>query len=161
MKLYLVRHADAVEKKQDPRRPLSASGVKASKQLGRYLKADHVRLGAIWHSPKTRSVQTAKLVSLYVPPEKGLVQRADIKPMSRTGGVAWDLEKVKHDVMLVGHLPHMAKLAARRPRWKKARSLMDFPKPSLIVLERLEDGHWRLCLMLGPHAFRVILKQPQ
>jgi phosphohistidine phosphatase len=63
MDLYLIRHADAGDRKQwegdDAERPLTELGRNQSRALGAALRTRGVAVGAILTSPLTRTVQTA------------------------------------------------------------------------------------------------------
>ena len=66
MKLYLVRHADAVSEDiagGDDVRWLSARGREAARGLARLLREQRVELDAICHSPLPRAMQTAELLA--------------------------------------------------------------------------------------------------
>ena len=66
MKLYLVRHADAVSEDvagSDQERWLSARGREAARGLARLLREQEVALDAIVTSPLPRAVQTAELLA--------------------------------------------------------------------------------------------------
>ena len=66
MRIYLVRHADAVPEEEagsDRDRWLSPRGREAARILGRLLREHHVAPDAIVSSPLPRAVQTAELVA--------------------------------------------------------------------------------------------------
>src|SRR5262249_95192 len=67
MKLYVLRHGDAVEH-GDPRykeneRPLTPKGIQRTKQLAHTLREMEVSIGVILSSPLTRARQTAEIVA--------------------------------------------------------------------------------------------------
>ncbi len=47
MKLYLVRHAEALDKREDRRRPLSTKGIADARQLAAMLTPLRLRVAAI------------------------------------------------------------------------------------------------------------------
>lgn len=63
MNLYLIRHADAGDRRQwegdDAERPLTDLGRSQARALGAAFQARGIALGAILTSPLTRTVQTA------------------------------------------------------------------------------------------------------
>ncbi|MGA2496542.1 MAG: phosphohistidine phosphatase SixA [Tepidisphaeraceae bacterium] len=159
MKLYLVRHAEAADKAADPNRPLTPAGVRETELLRQLLLRFDLKLDAIWHSPKARSAQTAGILLPCTACKRGLVQRKNIKPMSKTEHVIPELLQARGDLMIVGHLPHLAELAARLLKWTKAARRIDWGKPSVLVLEKTKGTRWTLLWMAGPETVHTILKK--
>ena len=99
------------------------------------------------HSAKTRARQTAEIwdgfLHIGAVPTDGLAPNDDPK--------IW-LERVAtetSDVMLVGHLPHLARLASLLLAGAQDRSLVRFRQGGLLGLERT-DTRWALLLLLPP-----------
>ena len=59
MRLYIVQHAAAKPKEEDPDRPLSAQGRVDIDRMATFLAGNDVAVGSIRHSGKTRAAQTA------------------------------------------------------------------------------------------------------
>jgi len=57
---------------------------------------------------------------------------------------------LKENILLVGHLPHMGKLAALLMSGDKNRKLINFQMGSVIQLRRMEPGQWALDWMILP-----------
>ena len=159
MKLYLVRHAEAADKAANPNRPLTAAGVRETELLRQLLVRFDLKLDAIWHSPKTRSAQTAGILLPGVTCKRGLVERKNIKPMSKPEHVLPDLQQARGDIMIVGHLPHLAELAAKLLKWPKAGKRLDWGKPSIVALASTKSINWKLLWVLGPETVRTILRK--
>lgn len=159
MKLYLVRHAEAADKALDSNRPLTPAGVRETELLRQFLVRFDLKLDAIWHSQKIRAAQTAGILLPGVTCKKGLVERKNIKPMSKPEHVIPDLLQARGDIMIVGHLPHLAELAAQLLKWPKAGKRIDWGKPSVVVLEQAKRTHWKILWMLGPETLHTILKK--
>src|SRR3954468_22052662 len=67
MKLYILRHGDAVEH-GDPRykeneRPLTSKGIQRTKQLAHVLREMEITMDAILTSPLTRAQETAEIIA--------------------------------------------------------------------------------------------------
>ena len=62
MKLYFLRHAEALDGKDDAGRPLSPHGKKEAREVGRFLKGAGIEFDAAYSSPLVRAKQTAKIV---------------------------------------------------------------------------------------------------
>jgi phosphohistidine phosphatase len=112
MWLYLVHHGEAVASDVDARRPLSEIGRQAVEQLAEQAGALGVRPLVIWHSGKLRARQTAEAFWRICNPFAELaairgLQPGDIPHMLRDA-----LLGETRDVMVVGHMPHLARLLA-------------------------------------------------
>ena len=62
MKLYFLRHADALPDQDDAVRALSQTGKKEAQSLARFLKNAGVAFDAAFTSPLVRARQTAEIV---------------------------------------------------------------------------------------------------
>src|SRR4051794_29051865 len=112
MRLYLVQHGGAVPDELDPRRPLSEAGRREVEAVGRLLAGAGVRVARIVHSGKERARQTAEL--LAAAPGSGAVEvMAGLAPKDPVKPVVRAIAEFGSDTMLVGHLPLLARLAAR------------------------------------------------
>jgi phosphohistidine phosphatase len=109
--LYLVRHGKAEEGPVDAERRLTDKGEKAIQQVAERLAAAGVRLDRVEHSGLARARETAELLQDHLGGELAAVR--DLGPMDDVEPVADRLDEAGQDeVMLVGHLPFMERLAA-------------------------------------------------
>ena len=82
MNLYLVQHAEARPKKEDPKRPLSEKGRADIQKVAAYAaRHTSIELGQINHSGKTRARQTAEALAEFLQPAEGVSQVADLAPL--------------------------------------------------------------------------------
>jgi len=110
--------------------------VRCSAQPRRPLRQDTVRQTAeIW----------GRLVD--VNPEQGEALAPNDDPTTWARRVA----EATGDVMLVGHLPHLAKLASSLLTGEPDRQLIGFQQGGLIALEH-RDAAWIVALLLPPSA---------
>jgi phosphohistidine phosphatase len=154
MQLYLMRHGDA--KKNEPG-VLSKRGKKESKRIAESLSKPLgnplMEISKILCSGEIRAKETAEIVSkkLNVPVEEteGLNPEHDVH-------LLLDMINEKNgNIMLVGHLPNLSKLASllllgeERDLLGKERALFDFKKSSVACLESCDDG-WILKFFITP-----------
>jgi len=118
MRLYFVRHADALPGADDAARPLSEHGLEQARKLGGYFKDLGVAFDAAYTSPLLRARQTAGLIlqrRLLAKDAKLAVTDALLNDTSKPDFDKWlsGLPRGGH-VLLVGHAPsldeHLAKL---------------------------------------------------
>jgi phosphohistidine phosphatase len=150
MRLYLSQHAKAKSKHEDPERPLSEQGRADIQALCSYL-AEHgdVRIDAIFHSGKRRAQQTAECIGAYASPTEGTHPAEGLSPMDDPAIWANRLEEEHRNLALVGHLPHMSKLASVLLSGDPENEIVQFSQGGMLALER-EAGRWRLRWMLIP-----------
>jgi phosphohistidine phosphatase len=150
--IYLIQHAEAKEESEDPERPLSAKGVNSISETSFDLYRNNVRVDQILHSGKLRAKQTAEIIA------ERLTQ-ANYKTISETDGLSpldspgiWNdrLKYLTGDLMLVGHMPHLGKLASLLLCGDMGKYIISFTPGCVVCLERHEQGNWTLKWMLTP-----------
>ena len=148
MRLYLVQHGAAVAEEVDPARPLSATGRSEVARVACFLAASGLRIGQLLHSGKLRAEQTAEILgaTLESTPEAG----TGLNPKDPTGSVARAATAWEQDIMLVGHLPFMAKLASRLVARREDAGLVAFRPGSVLCLERGDQQRWTIAWMIRP-----------
>ena len=148
MNFYLVRHGDAVSDTLDPRRPLSRIGQEQVEQVGRAVAARRARVSAILHSGILRAEQTADLMARQLAPELGVRRIAGLAPQDDPAIAEAELETSPVSVMLVGHLPHMGRLAGLLINRDAERHAVEFA-PATVVCVSYQSSLWRLVWVLG------------
>src|SRR5882757_4017436 len=113
MQLYLIRHADAVSAEENPARPLSERGLRQVAQLvAHFLHSGTLRPGEIWHSPLTRSGETATVLAAGLNLAIPLVEQPGLEPEDDPRDTIERLAHATGDLAIVGHEPHLGALAA-------------------------------------------------
>ena len=112
MYLYLVQHAEAMSKDADLSRSLTEKGIEDVKKVAAFASGLNIEVHQILHSGKMRALQTAQLIADYLPPDMGVIGADGLLPMDDPAIWMERLPGMKDNVMLVGHLPYMAKLAS-------------------------------------------------
>ena len=142
MKLYLVRHGDALPEEVDPERPLSEQGQKEIDNLAEILVQRGLSVGTILHSGKTRAAQTAERLAARLLPAKGVLASGNLAPLDPVRPMADRIAAMADDTMMVGHLPFVGKLVSLLVTGKEDSSTVDFKSGGLVCLKREEDGNW-------------------
>jgi len=154
MFLYLVQHAEAKREEEDPSRPLSEKGFEDIKKVALYVEKLNIKISEIFHSGKTRALQTAEILAQYLKPGKGISQTDRLAPLDDPQVWFDRLSKMKEDTMLVGHLPHLARLASLLLSGDKEKGIIDFKMGGIVCLKRFDDGHWLVEWMLIPEVIK-------
>lgn len=153
MKLYLVQHGDALAKDIDPDRPLSDQGKRDIQQIAAFLKETNIRVEQVFHSGKTRALQTAEILAeaLY---STGAVETLDgISPKDDPTPLFDMASTWEADTLVVGHLPFMSKAVSLFLMGDKGCEAISYRPGSLVCLERMDDGSWLLDWMIRPELF--------
>ncbi len=156
MKLYVVRHGSAMSNEQDAERPLTPSGLKEVRRVGAYLKrAQLVTASEIQHSTKLRARQTARALAETIGLGVPVTQVPNLEPLSAVADLAGALSGTRADLMLVGHLPHLNRLASLLVAGDADGELFSFSECGVILLRRREGGArnqvvWTVEWMFGP-----------
>jgi len=150
MKLYLMQHGKPVPKEEDPERPLSSKGIDEINKMAEFLKKRGIRVDKIFHSGKTRAMQTAEIMISMLSPDKKPMERKGLSPMDDVKYFVEQIREVEEDIMIVGHLPHLAKLTSFLVAGSESVSIVAFQQGGLVCLSRDNDLHWHISWMLVP-----------
>ena len=150
MKLYLVQHGEAIPKEVDETRPLSERGRADVGRLAAFLERGGVRAARVVHSGKTRAQQTADLLARALAPGGVSEARTGLGPNDPTEALAAEARAWSDDVVVVGHLPFMGRLAARLVTGREDAGVAAFQTGTMVCLERAEGDAWTIAWMLRP-----------
>ncbi|HUT29224.1 MAG TPA: phosphohistidine phosphatase SixA [Sedimentisphaerales bacterium] len=150
MKLYLVQHAKAASEQEDPRRSLTEAGRKESEKAAAFARPLNLCVGCIWHSSKRRAAQTAEILAEAVTSKEGSVAREALGPNDDVTPVARELGAAEKDVMIVGHLPFLSRLASLLLTGSESGDTVTFRNAGIVCVERGEDGRWHICWVVTP-----------
>ncbi len=154
MLLYLVQHAEAKSKEEDPSRCLSEKGIHDIGKTTAFLVKLDIKVSQIFHSGKRRALQTAQVLADYLNIERGISETDGLAPMDDAGIWYKRISDMNEDVILVGHLPHLAKLSSLLLSDDMEKSIVDFKMGGIICLKRAEDGNWSVEWMIIPEVFK-------
>ena len=150
MHLYLVQHGQAKSETEDPDRPITDRGTDEVARVAHQA----VDVVGVWparvvHSGKTRARQTAEvwagLIGVGVEQADGLAPNDDPTTWAGRLGPSPD------DLLLVGHLPHLGRLAALLVSGRPDPPLVRFRPGGLVGLDQADTG-WVIWLVVPPEA---------
>jgi phosphohistidine phosphatase len=149
MHVYLVQHAEARPKDQDPDRPLTEQGRRDIEAVAAVASRLGVQVDQIRHSGKVRARQTAEVLGQALMPARGVAAMSGLGPTDDVAPVARELAAAGRPLMLVGHLPFMERLAAHLLTGDPERTVVEFTKGGVVNLAR-QDGAWRVQWIVTP-----------
>jgi len=151
MALYLVQHGKSLPRDVDPAQGLSDEGMAEVNRIADVAGGYGVHVSLIAHSVKKRARQTAEIFAAALKPEKGLEERAGLKPMEDVTAVAQNLDG-EENLMLCGHLPFMTRLTSLLITGSIEKPVFKFQNGGIVCLERnAETGGWTIKWTLMPH----------
>lgn len=150
MKVYLVRHGDAVSSQFDPQRPLGEQGLADIRKVASFIKPLEISVEHIWHSGKLRAAQTAEILAGAVLVIKDCSAHNDLGPNDDVTIIADELDTYDTDLMLVGHLPFIAYLTSLLVTGKETANVVAFDAGSITCLDRRAPGQWQIEWMITP-----------
>jgi phosphohistidine phosphatase len=151
MLVYLVQHGDAKREEEVPSRPLSEKGIRDVKGVASHISRLNIEVEEVLHSGKLRAKQTAEIMAEKLKIEKGISETDGLAPMDNASIWAERLNKRTNPLMLVGHLPHLAKLASLILCSEKERNVVAFKMGGIVCLKR-DDTGWSLQWMITPET---------
>jgi len=154
MKLFLLRHGQAAKTSPDGSRSLTLHGKDEVRLVGEYFKKNKLKVEEVWHSPKTRAIETAEIfLETSGNLEAVQEQKDSLKPDGDVDGTMQALEAFKGpSLILVTHLPFVAELACGLDP-EKTGSEMAFPTAGLAAFER-KGGRWKWLWSLDPSTLK-------
>ena len=152
--IYLVRHGDALPATEHRDRPLSSAGRDAIEEIARLAKERNVEIAAIYHSGILRARQTAEILGKHLAPPLGVASRSGLLPDDDPEIVKAELEGDERSVMLIGHLPHMNRLAGLLVAADPNRVVTAF-SPATMLCCSGSGGQWKIVWKLAPAGLKL------
>lgn len=145
MSLYLVQHAQPKKEEEDPHRPLSEKGWSDIQKVSTFASEQlKVKVQKVLHSGKTRAQQTAETLAQHLNPPGGVAKAEGLEPLADPASWVKRLNEAPEDIMLVGHLPHLAKLSSYLLCQDETKRIVDFQMGGIVCLRRDESGLWSI-----------------
>ena len=150
MKLYLVQHAKAASKQVDPQRPLTGEGRHDIQKVAAFIKPLNLCVDYLWHSQKKRAIQSAELLAGVVKINKAQTIRDGLGPNDDVTALKDELTSGQHDIMIVGHLPFLGKLASLLLAGSESANTVAFKQGGIVCLTHREENQWQIDWMVIP-----------
>ena len=156
--LYLAQHGLAVDKTENPERPLSKTGISQTKIIAARLQTSAITVLTIFHSGKLRALQTAEIFA-HVLQIETLSATEHLSPNDDVSHIA---QTLTDGALYIGHLPHLQKLAAYLVTGDEQQNIITFRNSAVICLQQAEHKTpWQIQWYVTPAlATAVTAKQP-
>ncbi len=152
MLLYLIRHAHALDGGSDAARPLSKRGRAQVRALaGVVRRQENFQPAALWHSPLVRARQTAGLLARRAKLPVPLHRVSGLTPDDDPRVIARRLNRLRRDVAIVGHEPHLSALASLLVTGEAEPPVFVLKKCAALALERY-GTRWVVRWLVSPES---------
>jgi len=133
IRLYFAQHGLAVDKSENPERPLSEEGIKQTEAIAARLCNAGIVVDHIFHSGKLRAAQTAEIFASVL--DTSSIDKIDYISAND------DVEKIAHalslnDALYVGHLPHLEKLVPYLITGNSKPKIVKLQNSAVVCLEK-------------------------
>ncbi|MGB0670151.1 MAG: phosphohistidine phosphatase SixA [Rhodospirillales bacterium] len=157
MKLYLVQHGEAMPESENPARPLTERGRQQVSRMSVVLARAGIKVPRVIHSGKPRSRDSAAILAGALA-NGPIVEEASVglAPNDDPNGTLSFLAGETVDVMLVGHLPSIGRLAGLLLSGQANAMPLAFQPGAVACLEGASldpmeaSGQWTLAWFLRP-----------
>jgi phosphohistidine phosphatase len=148
MRIYLVQHGESKSEEEDPQRRLTDKGIAEVRHVVNFLRPLELVVDTVWHSGKTRAQQTGELLAEVL--RARLVQRVGLGPKDQVVATKEALKQTGGNLMIVGHMPFLGKLAAVLVTGSEENEIVEFQFGSVVCLECRDDVKWKVAWMITP-----------
>ena len=148
MHVYLVQHGKAKSREEDSDRPLTEEGRKEVEAvLLLMMQFGAITASRIVHSGKRRARETAELIGSKL--EAEVAAEDGLGPDDDPGIWVRRLEAADRDLVLVGHLPHLERLASTLLCGDPEAGVVRFVNGGVVCLGG-QDGRWAVHWAVTP-----------
>jgi len=157
MEIYLIQHGLALSKEENAERSLSDQGRQTTTQMAEYLAARAAGLVEppileIRHSGKRRAQQTAEIFAHALGSNIPLSVGENMNPKDNPRLCYKELKKIREQtgtVILVGHLPHLSRLAGLLLTGDDEKQPIQFVNSGVLKIKYTDSG-WAVDGYLTP-----------
>lgn len=150
MKLYLMRHGEALSKKIDPECGLSETGQLQIEKVATHLVNKNCSFKRILHSNKKRAKQTAEIMARIISPEVKLTLNEKITPNDEPHHIISEINGWNEDTLITSHLPFVPNLISLLTQQDVYLTSISFETATVVCLERKNDLNWAISWSTTP-----------
>jgi len=154
MRIYLVQHGKAKPVEEDPNRGLSDDGREEVTRVADFLARMRIVLSLIQHSGKARAEETAHIFGTVMQCTAGPCHTTGLDPSDDPEATANFLKIYTDDALIVGHLPHLERLASILLTGGPDQRPVKFTNGGVVCLEKEAGGKWTVVWALTPELLR-------
>ena len=153
--IYFAQHGLAINKADNPDRPLSAAGITQTEAIARHLQLAGTPVDAVAHSGKLRALQTAQIFATEL--NLSTVNACEfLSPNDDVSLLAGYLETdtARNHTLYIGHLPHLEKLVSFLVTGEEEPSAIQYQNSAIACLQKGELSY-RLRWYITPETLPI------
>ena len=150
MKLYLMRHGEALSPQKDPQRGLTENGKKKVELVADYLQKQGVTMSQIFHSNKKRARETAEIMAKIIAPDVTLTEHDKITPNDDPHLILSEINTWQEDTLITSHLPFVPDLITLLTEKDAYMTAITFETATIVCLEKVNSYKWELVWSTAP-----------
>lgn len=149
MKLYLMRHGEALSLQIDPERGLTDNGKLKIKQVATHLQKSNVSFEQVFHSKKKRARETAEIMLDTLSPDIIPQLHQDINPNDDPDVILSEIYGWDKDTLITSHLPFVPNLITQLTGQDAYLTAITFETGTVVCLEK-EGTTWHIAWSVSP-----------
>ena len=142
MKLYLMRHGEALSPQRDPERGLTDKGKSNVELVAKHLQNKDVSFSQIFHSKKKRARETAEIMGNIIAPNIKLTLHDKITPNDDPHLIFSEINSWEEDTLIASHLPFVPDLMTLLTEKDAYMTAITFETATVICLEKENSYRW-------------------
>ena len=150
MKLYLMRHGEALSPQKDPERGLSDKGKLNVELVAKHLHKQGVLFSKILHSKKKRARETAEIMREIIAPNVQLNLHDKITPNDDPHNIFSEINSWEEDTLITSHLPFVPNLMTLLTEKDAYMTAITFETATVICLEKENSYKWKFLWSTAP-----------
>jgi len=144
MKLYLMRHGEALSSNKDPQRGLTDDGKLKIEQLAKHLQQQKLTYSHAYHSDRKRAQQTAEIMTQIISPDIKPAFLENITPNDDPGLLITEINGWNEDTLVTSHLPFVPDLITLLTKQDVYTSGINFETGTVVCLEKNDNSSWNI-----------------
>jgi len=150
MKLYLMRHGEALSPQKDPERGLTDKGKSNVKLIAQHLKNEGINFSQILHSKKKRARETAEIMAGIIAPGVTLTVHEKITPNDDPHLIFSEINTWEEDTLIASHLAFVPNLMTLLTEKDAYMTAITFETATIICLEKINSYKWKFQWSTAP-----------
>ncbi len=150
MKLYCMRHGEALPGAEDAERPLSDKGREDVSNIAAHLVRCNIKTDHVMSSCRLRAVQTADIMAKAMGVGQTTQCNCGLDEMDPVAEMVENIRQWHDDTLLVSHLPFLSKLVSALILNDEFQPIINFAPGSIICLHQFEGQLWNVSWLLKP-----------
>jgi len=150
MKLYLMRHGEALSADKDPEQGLTDNGKLNIQKVALQLHKNGVTFNHVLHSKKKRAQQTAGIMIQTIAPDITPVLHQHITPNDDPSLIIPEINSWDEDTLITSHLPFIPNLITLLTGIDSYLSAITFETGTVVCLEKTNHSGWGIKWSIAP-----------